>query len=308
METSFNKFLNTINCGDCFKIIPELPDNSIDLVITSIPYNTNHPYDIYKDNKEHDEYIQFIEQIFKETYPKLKKGARICINCGDGCNGRVHTHVDIIESMVHKLKYLHMATIIWDKQNTSKITSWGSWLSPMSPSFPTTFEYILVFAKESLSLQEKGKTDLTKKEFIQWARSHWTFKRSDYKESTYIIRSNIHPAPFPEELPKRLIKMFSWVGATVMDPMSGSGSTLLAAKKLGRSYIGIEISSKYCEYSIKRLKHILITGQIEFTDELEDEKGNQYDTQNHKSDKYCKFAENSLNQIRVITPSLFGGK
>ena len=251
-------YLNEVITGDCLKVLPDLPDNSIDLVITSVPYNTNHPYDIYQDNKEHADYIKFVEKIFKKIYPKLKKGGRVCINCGDGENGKIHTHVDISEMMAHKNKYLPMSTIIWNKENTSNRCAWGSFQSPKNPSLPTPFEYIMVFAKESYSLQEDGKTDLTKEEFVDWSLALWTFKRKDYKESTYRIRSGIHPAPFPEELPHRLIKMFSWVGATVMDPLCGSGTTLLAAKKLGRNYIGIELSKNYAEYAKKKLKYVVI--------------------------------------------------
>ena len=185
------------------------------------------------------------------------------MNVGDGCNGRVHTHVDITESMVHNLGYLHMSTIIWSKQNTSSRTAWGSFLSPKEPSLPCPFEYVLVFAKESYALQEDGVTDITKDEFIDWSLSLWSFDRSDYKVSTDLINSGVHPAPFPEALPTRLIKMFSWVGATVLDPLAGSGTTCLACKKLERFYIGIELSKAYAEFAQNRLKYVLISPTLE---------------------------------------------
>jgi len=257
-------YLNKFFCGDCLKIIPDFPDGSIDLCITSPPYNTDLPgYDLYDDKKGHQEYIGWLKNIFQGIYYKLKSGGRVCINIGDGCNGKIHTHVDIINFMC-EIGYLHMSTIIWDKENTSSRTAWGSFKSPQNPSFPTSFEYILIFAKDSYGLQEKGKTDLTKNEFIKWSLALWKFAKQDYKRSTRLITSKTHPAPFPEQLPIRLIKMLSWKKAVVLDPFMGSGSTARACKKLGRSYIGIDIS-----------------------------------------EKYCKFAENSLNQIRVITQSLF---
>ena len=123
------KYLNEILTGNCLKIIPGIPDNSIDLVITSVPYNSDHPYDIYKDNKPHKVYIAWIEKIFRALYPKLKKGGRIALNVGDGCNGRVHTHVDVAESLVHNIGYLQMSTIIWGKQNTRIRPSRGRYLA-----------------------------------------------------------------------------------------------------------------------------------------------------------------------------------
>lgn len=265
------KYLNEILTGNCLKIIPGIPDNSIDLVITSVPYNSDHPYDIYKDNKPHKVYIAWIEKIFRALYPKLKKGGRIALNVGDGCNGRVHTHVDVAESLVHNIGYLQMSTIIWGKQNTSNRTAWGSFKSPKEPSLPCPFEYVLIFAKETYALQDDGVSDITKEEFVDWSLSLWTFPRTDYKVSTGIINGGVHPAPFPEVLPTRLIKMFSWVGATVLDPLCGSGTACLAAKKLERNYIGIELSKNYADYARQRLKHVVVSHSLFSTDNNDDD-------------------------------------
>jgi len=251
-------YLNEVICGNCLKVFPKLPAESVDLVITSVPYNTGHPYDVYKDTKKYKDYIDFLQKIFKGLYPVLKKGGRVAINVGDQLNGKVHTHVDICEFMVHDLGYMQMTTIIWQKQNTSRRTSWGTFQSPKNLSFPTPFEYIMVFAKESYALLNEGTTDVTKEEFVDWSMAMWTFPRKAYKESTYLINHKIHPAPFPEELPKRLIKMLAWKEATILDPMSGSGTTLIAAKRLGRNYIGIELSKNYVEYSKQKLKYVII--------------------------------------------------
>lgn len=257
---STSDYLNKITTGDCLKVIPGLSDESVDLVVTSIPYNVDHPYDVYVDKKPHRDYIEWAKEIFKVIYPKLKKGARVCLNVGDGCNGRVPTHVDLSVALVD-LGYLFMNTIIWAKR-TSLRTSWGSFMSPKEPSLPCPFEYILVFAKETYSLQDDGVTDLTKREFIDWSLSLWTFDGPDYRSSSNIINRGIHPAPFPEALPTRLIKMFSWIGATVLDPMAGSGSTCLACKKLYRKYIGIELSEAYSEYARQRLKYVVYSPSL----------------------------------------------
>ena len=251
-------YLNEVITGNCLKIFPKLPRECVDLVITSVPYNTGHPYDVYKDNKKYANYMKMLAKVFGGMYPVLKKGGRIALNIGDQGNGKVHTHADIAQFMVHELGYLQMTTLIWEKQNTSRRTAWGSFQSPKNPSFPTPFEYVMIFAKESYSLQEDGKTDLTKEEFIDWSMAMWKFPRKDYKESTYLINNKIHPAPFPEMLPTRLIKMLSWIGATVMDPMCGSGTTLVAAKKLSRNYIGIDLSKNYTDYAQNKLKYVIV--------------------------------------------------
>lgn len=261
-----NDYLNKITTGDCRQIIPNLDNESIDLVVTSVPYNVDHPYDTYKDNKPHKDYISFVEEVFKIIYPKLKKGGRVCLNVGDGSNGRIPTHIDISNALI-STGYLFMNTIIWAKR-TSNRTSWGSFMSPKEPSLPCPFEYVLVFAKDTYSLQDDGVTDLTKQEFIDWSLSLWTLDGSDYKSSSNIINRGIHPAPFPEALPIRLIKLFSWVGATVLDPMSGSGSTCVACKRLMRNFIGIELSKTYSEYSRQRLKYVLFSPSL-FDEESE---------------------------------------
>ncbi|MFA5759890.1 MAG: DNA methyltransferase, partial [Clostridia bacterium] len=145
----------------------------MDLVVTSPPYNVDlgnnkfnkNAYDIYNDNLEHKEYLKWLKGIFEEIYKKLKPGGRAVINIGDPKNGRIPTHSDIINFMTRELNYLNMATILWMKNQVGNRFAWGSFASPSSPSFPEPFEYILIFAKESLKLQEKGEVDITPEEF-----------------------------------------------------------------------------------------------------------------------------------------------
>jgi site-specific DNA-methyltransferase (adenine-specific) len=251
---------NTTNIilGKCEEVIPTLPDASIDLVVTSPPYNVDlgnnkfneSPYDLYNDNKEHFEYINWLKDIFQKLYVKMKKSGRICINIGDGCNARVPTHADIIHFMCRELNYIPMGNIIWEKSQISNRFSWGSFASPSCPSFPKPFEYIMVFAKDSNKLQTKGETDLTPEEFKKWAFSIWKIApETDMKKIG-------HPAVFPVELPYRLIKMLSWKEATVFDPFNGSGTTGVACRMLQRNYIGIEISQKYIDISLDRINNV----------------------------------------------------
>lgn len=250
------KPFSKIYCVDCELAIPKLPDNSVDMCICSPPFNVNlgdnkynkTPYDLYQDNKDHIEYILWLQRVFLSLYPKLKSGGRLCINIGDGKNGKVPTHADLINAL--SVKYLPMQMIIWNKGQTSNRASWGSYLSPSAPSLPVPFEYVLIFAKEAYKLSFRGSTDLTKAEFISWTNPLWQIKPETGQKRFGGV------AVFPEELPKRLIKLYSWKGAVVCDPYGGAHTTGVACKRLGCSYIGFEISKKYCEIGRKRIAEV----------------------------------------------------
>lgn len=250
--------LNRIYNEDCLTTLDKMDDGFLDLTVTSVPYNVDlgnnkfnkNPYDLYVDNKEHIEYISWLKNIFLKIFYKTKSGGRCVINIGDGKNGAVPTHVDIVQFM-KDIGWIPMTTIIWDKNNVSSRTAWGSWLSPSCPSFPTPFEYVLIFAKKTNKLQTKGETDLTKEEFINWSLAKWSFTGENLKKLG-------HPAAFPIELPKRCIKMLSWIDAVVYDPFMGSGTTALACKMFNRNFIGSEISKEYMELSERRIQEILI--------------------------------------------------
>ncbi len=249
--------LNTIYNEDCKNTINSMENEMLDLVITSPPYNVdlgnnknnNTSYNIYNDNKEHSSYIAWLKEIFYNIYFKLKNGGRVCINIGDGKNGAITTHSDIITFMKN-IKYVPITTIIWNKQQVSHRTSWGSWMSPSCPSFPTPFEYILIFGKDSKKLSYKGDSDITKDEFINWSLALWNVVPQTNQK---IIG---HPAMFPIEIPHRLLKLLSYKDAIVYDPFIGSGTTALACKKYNRNYIGSEISEEYCKIAEQRIKNI----------------------------------------------------
>lgn len=242
---------------DCLDTMSRMEDGVIDLTVTSPPYNVDlgnnkynrFSYDVYRDAIGHSEYMRNMEAVFSMVYRKTRSGGRCCINIGDGKNGRIPTHSDYIQMMVG-IGWMPMTIIIWEKNTCSARTAWGSFMSPSCPSFPRTFEYILVFAKDSLKLSGSGDTDLTRDEFVKWSLGTWTMGCENPKKVG-------HPAPFPVELPTRLMKMFSWVGALVYDPFGGSGTTAVAAVGHGRHFVLSELSGDYCRIAEDRLSALL---------------------------------------------------
>ena len=248
--------LNQVYNMDCLNGISLLDDNSINLCITSPPYNlwkdTKYKkikYNEYKDDQDYKEYLKWLGMIFSSLRSKLTSDGRVVINIGDKKNGLIPTHIFIANFMLD-MGFFYYTTIIWNKSQISRRTAWGSFQSPSCPSFPTPFEYILVFYKDSRKLTHKGETDLTKQEFIDWSLALWTFTPETR------MKKFGHPAMFPEELPKRCIKMLSYIDDVVFDPFGGLFTTALVAKKLNRRYISFENDKKYFEIGQKRLEEI----------------------------------------------------
>lgn len=242
--------LNRIYNEDCIRTLSRIDVGFIDLTITSPPYNVALNYDTIDDNLPYQEYLDWLKEIFELVYLKTKTGGRCVINIGDGINGRVSKHSDVIQLMKN-IGWLTSATIIWEKMNSVNNCAWGTYNSPRNPSFVSSFEYILVFCKEQYAMNYIGETDLDKKNFIQWANGIWKFPGIRRKES-------MHPAAFPIELPLRCMKMLSWKNSIIYDPFMGSGATAIACKLTGRNWIGSEVSEDYCKIAQKRLEHTII--------------------------------------------------
>ncbi len=238
---------NKIHHMDCEKGIPLISDSAVDIVVTSPPYNVGRSS--YDDDREYGAYLDWLEHIFLLLYPKMRSGGRVCINVGERKNGKIPLTSHLTHRM-ERIGYLPYARIVWDKQHTSSRTAWGSWMSASSPSFPSPVEYILVFCKEHYKLQRVGVSDLTAEEFTEWAYGVWKFAPEGR-----MTRFG-HDAVFPEELPKRCIKMFSWVGSLVVDPFSGTGTTAVVAHSLMRDFICFENVKKHYQTSLKRLNKI----------------------------------------------------
>ena len=239
------KNLDKIYCKSS-EIMDDVPDYSIHLMVTSPPYNVKKEYD--KDLSL-NEYKALLRSVFAETYKKLVTGGRACVNVANlGRKPYIPLHSYIIEVML-ELGYLMRGEIIWNKASSaSPSTAWGSWQSAANPVLRDIHEYILIFSKESFSRKRSHKKDtISKEEFLEWTKSVWTFPAVS-------ARSIGHPAPFPEELPHRLIQLYTFKEDVVLDPFCGSGTACLAALKDGRHYIGYDIESEYVRLANQRIK------------------------------------------------------
>jgi DNA modification methylase len=220
----------------------------VDCLITSPPYNVGISYANYKDNKPYKEYINWLKGIFKSCQDIMTVGGTVAINVGDGKNGSICKHSDIIQFMTRELDYVMVSTIIWNKNTITSRTSWGSFKSPSCPSFPTPFEYILLFRyKDKYHKGKKEDITVTNNEFVENSLAIWNIAT----EKAYKLK---HPAPFPLNLPLRIIQQMTYRNNIVLDIFSGSGTTAMAAKMLDRRFIGFELSSEYHKIALNRLE------------------------------------------------------
>ncbi len=226
----------------------EIPDCSVHLMVTSPPYNVQKEYD--KDLTL-DEYLSFLRRVFGETHRVLVPGGRACVNIANlGRKPYLPLHAYLIQDML-ELGFLMRGEIIWDKSTSaSPSTAWGSWLSAANPVLRDVHEYILVFSKDTFSRPGKDRAStITRDEFLSFTKSIWTFPAES-------ARKVGHPAPFPEELPRRLIQLYTFDNDIVLDPFCGSGTTCLAAQNTGRRYLGYENNPEYFHTALKRLQEV----------------------------------------------------
>jgi len=231
----------------------ELPDNSVHLMVTSPPYNVGKEYD---KNLTLNEYRSFLRRVWGEVKRVLVPGGRVCINIANlGRKPYIPLHTFIIEDMLD-LKFLMRGEIIWNKATSSSpSTAWGSWLSAKNPTLRDSHEYILVFSKGRFARESLGrKSTISKEEFLEFTKSVWTFPA----ESATKVG---HPAPFPVELPYRLIQLYTFAEEIVLDPFIGSGQTAIAALKAGRHYIGYEINQEYVKLAERRIREFPLSFQ-----------------------------------------------
>lgn len=223
----------------------EIPNNSVHLMITSPPYNVAKEYD---EDLSLQEYLRMLKKVFEETYRVLINGGRACINVANLGRKPYIPLSDYISHMMIEIGFNMRGEILWNKAGSaSPSTAWGSWQSAANPILRDVHEYILVFSKGNYKREMGGKENTIEREqFIEWTKSIWTMKAESAKRIG-------HPAPFPEELPYRLIQLYSFKNDIILDPFMGSGTTAIAALKSTRKFVGYDISEEYIKLAETRI-------------------------------------------------------
>jgi site-specific DNA-methyltransferase (adenine-specific) len=226
----------------------EVPKESVDLIVTSPPYNVDIKYNSHDDQISYEKYLEFSYKWLSRCFEWLKDDGRLCLNIPLDKNkgGQQSVGADLT-ILAKKIGYKYHSTIIWNEGNISRRTAWGSWLSASAPYVIAPVELIIILYKKDWKKNNKKMSDITKSEFIEWTNGLWTFPGQSKKGA------GGHPAPFPVELPRRCIKLFSFIGDVILDPFMGSGSTMIASILNNRRGIGIEIDDEYCEIAKKRI-------------------------------------------------------
>lgn len=248
-------YLNKVLCADSSVLLKKFPDNCIDLIFTSPPYNFGMDYESTQDEVDWKEYFKILFTIFDECVRVLKFGGRFIINVQPTFSHYVPTH-HIISNYLMQKKMIWRGEIIWEKNNYNcKYTAWGSWKSCSNPYLKYTWEFIEVFCKGTLKKEgDKELVDIDEKEFKELTVAKWVVAPE------HRMKEFGHVAVFPERLVEKVLKLFSYKNDIVLDPMNGVGSMTYVANKFHRKYIGIDISEEYCKTARKRMDQVDLFG------------------------------------------------
>lgn len=275
------ELINTIINGDCINVMGTLPESSIDLIVTSPPYGCGINYDVHDDDMTIEEYKQFSKEWLTQAYRVLKDDGRIALNIPYEINrqtkgGRIFISAEIWMIM-KEIGYGFFGLVDLNEKSAhrSKTTAWGSWMSPSSPYIYNPKECVILAYKKSPKKVHKGQPQWTgiisevetetgemkkktvyldeeKKEFMDLVYGQWDYF-ADTKQLT--------KATFSMDIPSKAIKILTYKEDIVLDPFTGSGTSLVAAETLGRRWIGIELSSNYVEVAKKRVQSFVDKGR-----------------------------------------------
>jgi site-specific DNA-methyltransferase (adenine-specific) len=239
-----------IRCGDALGWA--LAEAAYNLIVTSPPYNLGVEYTDSDDKLDAFALPRFIANAAHAMFEAAHANGRLCLNipidtAGEG--GGIPSYHDWLTAL-EAVGWRYRNTIIWNEGNISRRTAWGSWMSASAPNVICPCETILVMYKGSWRRGKAGTSDITAEEFKDWTLGHWTFPGENPKRVQ-------HPAPFPEELAYRLIKLYSFQEDLVCDPFCGSGTTVAVAARLGRAAVGVDISEEYCKVASERVRKVV---------------------------------------------------
>lgn len=222
----------------------ELPDGCVALMVTSPPYNVGKDYD---GDLSLEEYLSLLQRVLTETYRVLEPGGRAAVNVANLGRRPYLALNHRVAGLFEEIGFLLRGEIVWQKaQGASGSCAWGSWRSARNPTLRDVHEYVVVASKGSFRRQRLGEDTITRQEFLDATVSVWSIAPAS-------ARRIGHPAPFPVELPRRLIELYTFRGDLVLDPFMGSGSTAVAAVQSGRHYVGYETEPAYLEIARARL-------------------------------------------------------
>ncbi len=254
-ETPLPKMVRNRILSKSSEKMDDLPDRCVHLMVTSPPYNVGKDYDA---DLSMEEYLDLLRSVLQETYRVLVDGGRACVNVANiGRKPYIPLHAYIIQ-IAAETGFFMRGEIIWDKGMSGSSTAWGSWMSPSNPTLRDTHEYILVFQKPPFGRkrQDGREPTISRDDFLEHTKSTWSFPPMSAKRAK-------HPAPFPTELPKRLIDLYTYSDEVVLDPFMGTGATALAARDLDRVFVGYEISDDYVEIASVRLAESLANSKTQ---------------------------------------------
>lgn len=245
-DTWLDTLSDTVITGDATDM-PFIPNDSIDMIITSPPYNSGIEYNQYDDSRDLLVYYDFISRCVREWERVLTPGGRLAINIANIGRRPYIDHRGKVMSMCEALGLMPRGEVIWDKSaSVGSSTAWGSWLSASNPSLRDVHEYILVFSKGGYHKGYAGVSTITSEQFLEWTKSIWRIPTASAKGVG-------HPSPFPIELPARLIQLYTYAGDIVLDPMCGGGNALIAAKQAGRIWLGVDSDPEYVGLARERV-------------------------------------------------------
>ena len=241
------KYLDQVIRGDCLEVMSQIPDNTVHLAVTSPPYNLGINYDNHNDSLTYENYLDWLKKVWVETKRILVPGGRFALNIAPTSIKNFRPIHHDFSNQLREIGMIMRTEIIWYKQTMGRRTAWGSWKAPSNPHIVPSWEYVLVFCKDSWVLEgNKADSDITSEEFKRFSDGWWYIPPESQRRG--------HPTPFPEELIYRLIKYYTYKSNIVLDMFGGTGTVAVVAYKTGRHFVHIDVSEKYCEIAKQRIE------------------------------------------------------